>query len=99
MLQDHLVAPVQTVGIEPDPERRIRQRWGQNLAQTLEMRGESRKWLVNELAKIGVPISLQAVGYWINGDTAPTPAKQAALANVLQVPVHALFPITVEDAA
>lgn len=68
--------------------------WGQNLTAQLDLLGISRKDLVHRLSILGVSVSEQAVGYWCRGETSPTPKHQAAIAHVLRVPVHVLFPVT-----
>jgi hypothetical protein len=53
----------------------------------------SRRALRDRLAEQGIELSVQAIGCWVRGETAPRPDHQAALAVVLGVPPHVLFPI------
>lgn len=76
-----------------DPAKRLRLRWGQSLDEHMRIAGVTRKQLQRALEAEGHEVSLQAIGYWINGDTSPRPLLQGAIATVLKVPVRSLFPI------
>lgn len=65
-----------------------------NLADALAAKGMTRQELQNELAKLGVRVSEQAVGAWLRAEYSPRPTHQAAIARVLEIPVHLLFPVT-----
>lgn len=81
------------MGNHPDPSQRLRQEWADSLAEHMEMRGMSRKALVDCLATAGCNVSVQAVGQWLRAETSPRPHHQAALATCLETPVRRLFPI------
>lgn len=76
-----------------DPAKRLRVRWGQNLADAMEGNGKmTRKQLQRALEAEGLEVSLQAIGYWLKGDTAPRAHHQAVIAKVLKTRAHLLFP-------
>lgn len=67
-----------------------------NLAAALETAGMSRKQLGHALSNVGHPVTRQAIDGWVNGAFAPSQLHQAAIAHVLKIPVHLLFPIKFE---
>lgn len=73
--------------------------YADNLTEALDAAGINRQQLVVELGQLGCPVSLQAVGGWLRGEYAPSTRHQAAVAKVLRIPPHLLFPITLEMAA
>ena len=78
---------------DADPIKRQRIEWGQNIQQALDCRMWTRKRLVKEIEDTyGLEVSLQAVGQWIKGDTAPNSIFQAAVSGVTEIPHHLLFP-------
>lgn len=82
-----------TVGTEPNPITRRRQKWAENLKLHMKYQGISRKALRLRLADLGVTVTEQAIGCWLRAETAPRAEHQAALAAILEAPVHLLFPI------
>lgn len=75
------------------PEMALRVEWGQILAEVLGAAGVSRKELQRRLAASGNPVSIQAIGQWLQGKTSPRPSMQAAVADALNVPARVLFPL------
>lgn len=63
------------------------------LGDTLELKRWSQRRLEGELAKIGQSVTQQAVSGWVRGEFRPSPIHQAAIAHVLGVPAHLLFPV------
>lgn len=86
-------AKVITIGEEPDPDKRLRKEWGDNLTGVIEAHGWTRKQFRHELEKAGVEVSRQTVDYWCSGQWSPKPQHMAVVAQVTGVPVHVLFPI------
>lgn len=82
------MADVVTLGHEPDPAKRLRQRWGSKIAQTRALRELSRADVADR-----VGVSEQAVGMWERGETAPRWHHQLAIADALDVPHGVLFPM------
>lgn len=65
----------------------------EHLAEANDADGMTRGELARRLAAIGAPVTEQAVGCWLRGETTPSLPHQAAIARVLNVPVHRLFPV------
>lgn len=83
-----------TVGTDIDPVKALRKKWAESLADHMRVHGNmTRKQLQRSLEERGCEVSLQAIGYWLNGDTSPRPLVQAELAAIFRVPPHSLFPI------
>lgn len=102
-MQDALVA-AQVITLEDrDPDRRLRDKWSQNLYDHLVAQGhadadprhkrKAASKLQALLAERGVSVSRQAAEAWLTGLYAPRPSHQAHIAAVLRVPAHSLFPI------
>lgn len=72
---------------------RLRKQWGASLASTMRSLGVSRKELVSRLGTLGAPVSQQAVGQWIRGETSPRPYHQAVIGQALGVPPQVIFAI------
>lgn len=80
--------------VDPDPDRELRIAWGSNLSDTLDALGWSRKRMILALSEeFGITVSEQAVSQWCNGNTSPRPSVQGAIAALLRVPTHLLFPV------
>lgn len=80
--------------VDPDPDRELRIVWGTNLADVLKTFGWSRKRLILALAEeFSIEVTEQAVSQWCTGATAPRPSVQGAIAALLRVPTHLLFPV------
>ena len=76
-----------------DPVARQRVEWGQNIAEALEQRKWTRKQLLKEIFDAyGFEVAQQSLTQWLQGETAPRPDIQAALAGVFGIPHHMLFP-------
>lgn len=73
--------------------------YGGNLNAALGEQAMTRKQLAVELERIGFRVSEQAIGAWLRGEYAPSTTHQAAVAKVLRIPAHLLFPVTLEVAA
>lgn len=91
------------VGTEnKDPDQLIREGWGENLQDHLNAyvhratkergltRKQFRQLLIDEKK---VDVSLQSIGMWLTGQTAPRPSMQIVIADVLGVPARSLFPL------
>lgn len=89
---------IRTIGVEPDPEQRLRNEWAESLRSHMAIKGVSRKQLVHGLAGCGVDVTQQAVGTWLRAEVSPRPHVQAAIAHVLKAPARSLFPLTYEAA-
>ena len=74
-------------------EQRIRAEWAESLAEHMALKDMTVKGLVDELKKLGVGVSRQAVELWLKAETSPRPHVQAALGTVLEVPASRLFRI------
>jgi transcriptional regulator with XRE-family HTH domain len=77
---------VTTIGVEPDPSKRIRLRQGRAIRSTRELRQMSTE----ELAE-AVDVTPGAVRHWETGRYSPRQHHQVALAAVLGVPHGVLF--------
>lgn len=73
--------------------------YASNLADAITELGMNRKALITALNDLGYPVTEQAVGKWMRGESAPSPTHQAAIGAVLRIPPHLLFPITLDAAA
>jgi hypothetical protein len=77
-----------------DPNERLRIIWGEKLGDQLDALGLTPKRFCRLLEdEGGVEVSLQSVYAWLGGKWAPKPTTQAAIAKVLKVPAHHLFPV------
>lgn len=83
-----VVLVIPQVGIETDPSKRLKTRWGSNIASARELRSMSRAALSE-----AVGVSDAAVGMWERGETAPRWHHQLAIAQALQVPHAVLFAV------
>lgn len=79
---------VLTLGKEPDPAKRLRKAWGNNIMQLRELRQMSRDELAN-----AVGVSSAAVGQWERGETAPRSHHQIAVADALNCEHSVVFPM------
>lgn len=75
------------------------EQYAANISMALSNAGMTRHELVAELNKLGCHVTLQAVSGWLTGKYSPTTRNQAAVAKVLRIPPHLLFPVTLEVAA
>lgn len=50
-----------------------------------------RKWLVEQLLKLGVPVGMETIRKWVEGETLPAPDKFPAIAEALAVDVQWLM--------
>lgn len=67
--------------------------WGRNIAAQLAVLNLNVKQFHRELLQHGIDVTTQAIYAWLNGDTAPRPETQIAIAKVLRVSHSMLFPI------
>ena len=81
------------LGNDPDPTKRIRQRQGQMIRKTRQLRGMS----INELAS-AVGVTDGAVSQWETGRFAPRQQRQVAIAKTLDVPWSMIFGLDAEAA-
>jgi len=81
-------AGVTRIGIEEDPSKRLKQRWGSNIAAARELRGMSRADLA-----AAVDVTEAAVGMWERGETAPRWHLQLRIAQAVCSPHSVLFAV------
>lgn len=75
-----------------DPVVRQRVEWGQNLAAAIDGRFTRKELLKAIEQTYGLSYTLQALSLWLRGAQKPHPEAQAALAGILHMPHHLLFP-------
>lgn len=74
-------------------EKRQRMEWGRILTAAMTDQELSRRVLIERLREqYGVDVTPQAVSCWLLGRWSPSPRHQAAVAGVLKVEPHVLFP-------
>lgn len=73
---------VRTFGVEPNPAKRLRQRWGAEMRVTRNLLGWTLDDLASRLTDGGYPITAQAISSWERGDTSPRPHHQLAWCKV-----------------
>lgn len=70
--------------------KRHRQQCAENLRNAL---GDmSRTQFIYRLTAYDAAVTRQAVSYWLDGTCLPSPARQAAIADILDVPANDIFP-------
>jgi hypothetical protein len=77
------------------PAERYRQQCAESLREHMDAVDMTRKQLQSKLAEQNTPVTRQAIESWLKGHTAPRPHHQAAIARILGVPAHRIFPIEV----
>lgn len=82
------------IGSEPDPARRIRQRQGEKIRKTRQLRQMSPAELAEH---VGVDVS--AISHWETGRFAPRQHHQIAIAKALDVPHTMIFGLDAEASA
>lgn len=82
------MSPVTQIGQEQDPAKRLRQRWGTNIARYRKLRGLTQTQLAES-----VGVTQQAVAAWEAGEAAPRWHHQAAIAEAFDAPHAAVFPM------
>lgn len=89
---------VRTIGVEPDPAKRLRKRWGTEMRYTRE---QLLHWTLDELAArmvaAGYQITAQAISSWERGDTSPKWSNQIGWCKVVGRTHHEVF--VMDDAA
>lgn len=80
-------------------ETRTPPTWGSNMTDLMVEHDISRKQLVQEFARLGHPVSEQAVGAWLRGEYAPRQIHQAVFARIVRTPAHLIFPVSIEAVA
>lgn len=91
---------VRTLGTEPDPAKRLRQKQGQKLR---EYRVKFRRYSLRQLAELmsqqdGITVTPQAIGMWERGKMTPRPHHQVAICRALDVMPSAIFGLDQEVA-
>lgn len=76
-----------------------RQTWAANLRDALAAQPLTQKQLIAALGEVGCVVTQQAVSSWMRGEHSPSTEHQAAIAEVLHVPAHLLFPVTMDRAS
>ncbi len=82
-----------------DADEAIRRIWGDNVSEQMTLLGMTNKALAAALAGRGVDVSVQAIGQWRSGQSAPRPHVMVAIAAVLRIPPRVLFSLDVIRAA
>lgn len=82
------------LGAEPDPAKRIRQRQGEKIRKTRQLRQMSPSELAEQ---VGVDVS--AISHWETGRFAPRQHHQIAIAKALDVPHSMIFGLDAEASA
>ena len=91
---------VRTLGTEPDPARRLRQKQGGKLK---EYRTKFRRLSLRQLAELmnaqpGISVTPQSIGMWESGRMTPRPHMQVAICRALDVMPSAIFGLDQEVA-
>lgn len=73
----------------------IRRTWGAKIAERMDDLDMSARVLVELLAEDGCTVSVQAVGQWRRGNSAPSPSNMIAVAKALRVEPRTLFTLNV----
>lgn len=62
---------VETYGVEPDPAKRLRQKWGKRMRVTRARRGWTLEQLAELMTEAGYQVTPQAISQWETGRTSP----------------------------
>lgn len=62
---------VQTFGQEPDPAKRLKQRWGSRMKATRKTRGLTLEQLAAQMTDAGYTVTAAAISQWENGIYTP----------------------------
>ena len=62
---------VETYGVEPDPAKRLRQKWGKRMLATRERLGLTLEQLAEQMTDAGYRVTPQAISQWETGKTSP----------------------------
>jgi hypothetical protein len=89
---------VRTYGVEPDPAKRLRLKWGAAMRATRNDLGITLDELAAEMAEAGYPVTAQAISSWERGDTSPRPHHQIGWCKVTRRQHHEVFVMTDEAA-
>lgn len=71
----------------------LRREFKASLNECLIAKAMTRGDLARKLAALGTPVTEQAIGCWLRGETTPSLIHQAAIARVFEIPVRSLFPV------
>lgn len=66
-----MAVEVQTFGREPDPAKRLRQKWGARMKATRKTRGLTLEQLAAAMDAAGYPVTAAAISQWENGVHTP----------------------------
>ena len=94
------MASLVTLGSEPDPAKRLRQKQG---AQLRQIRSDFRKLTTREVAERmneldGITITQQSISNWENGTNTPRPHLKVAICKVLDVHPSSIWNLDTEVA-
>lgn len=91
---------VQTLGREPDPAKRLRQKQGAKLREIrTKFRGLSAAEVAERMNELdGITITQQAISQWERGETTPRPHLQVAVCKVLDVHPSSIWNLDAEVA-
>lgn len=68
---------VRTIGQEPDPAKRLRKKWGDEMRYTRRtLKGWTLDQLAAEMTDAGYPVTPQAISFWERGESSPRPHHQ-----------------------
>lgn len=76
------MSTVRTFGVEPDPAKRLRKKWGAEMRETRLLLGWTQEQVADEMTKAGYPVTSQAVSFWERGETAPRAHHQVGWCKV-----------------
>lgn len=77
----------------------IRKRVGDRLLAARTIDGRTLRDIADAITATGHRVSPQAISMWERGETMPTPAMQAAVADVLAAPWSELFDPATDEVA
>lgn len=94
------MTPTQHIGGATSPEQRYRLEVADRLcdyiagpfSDTAEGKFTPKQFIARLRDDCGITVTPQAVNYWLNGKWLPSRRNQSAVARVLCIPEHRLFP-------
>lgn len=83
---------MRTLGHEPDPAKRLRTKWGNEMRYTRkELRGWTLDQVAEKMAELGYRVTPQAISQWERGQTSPRRHFQIGWCKVVGRPHHEVF--------
>lgn len=94
-----MTADVITIGVEPDPAKRLRQKQGVKIRELRKLHGLTTAGLAKRMCEQdGITITQQAISQWETGQTTPRDHLKVSLANALRVTSSTIFGLDGEAA-